>query len=250
MRSPLALALVAVGLLLASGVVASAAIATRGLAAARLAAVSRLEVTGSAERLVRSDRVKWVATFGTTAPVDGLGEGYRRLADGLEAARGVLAEHGFGEGDVELASIEVYGIYRECYGAEASCVRELVSYELRQRFTLNSSRVDDVTALAQDALLFTEAGVDLIPLSLEYYTSQLAELRPELLADATRDAQLRARAVAESTGVELGPLQAVDSGVFQVTQVNSTDVSALGEYDTSAIDKKISAVVRATFGLR
>jgi len=42
-------------------------------------------------------------------------------------------------------------------------------------------------------------------------------------------------------------LKSADMGVFQVTAVNSVDVSDYGSYDTSAFEKQITAVVRRSF---
>jgi len=39
-------------------------------------------------------------------------------------------------------------------------------------------------------------------------------------------------------------------GVFQVTSVNSTEISDYGYFDTSAIQKKVTAVVRASFSIK
>ncbi|MDP3244895.1 MAG: hypothetical protein Q8M83_04545 [bacterium] len=39
-------------------------------------------------------------------------------------------------------------------------------------------------------------------------------------------------------------------GMFQVTAVNSTDVADYGFYDSSVIEKKVTAVVRAAFTLK
>jgi uncharacterized protein len=42
----------------------------------------------------------------------------------------------------------------------------------------------------------------------------------------------------------------VNVGVFQVTSPNSTQVSDYGEYDTSTLEKDVTAVVNVTFSLR
>jgi hypothetical protein len=39
-------------------------------------------------------------------------------------------------------------------------------------------------------------------------------------------------------------------GVLQVTAVNSMDVSDYGTYDTSALKKRVTAVVRAAFAVK
>ncbi|HOG24446.1 MAG TPA: SIMPL domain-containing protein, partial [Candidatus Omnitrophota bacterium] len=38
-------------------------------------------------------------------------------------------------------------------------------------------------------------------------------------------------------------------GVFQITPVNSTSVSDWGENDTSSVEKKVTAVVNASFSI-
>jgi hypothetical protein len=38
-------------------------------------------------------------------------------------------------------------------------------------------------------------------------------------------------------------------GVLQITQPNSTEVAGYGLYDTSTIDKDVTAVVTVTFGV-
>ena len=53
-----------------------------------------------------------------------------------------------------------------------------------------------------------------------------------------------------AAGGRLGRLQSVSAGVFQITAPNATDTSDGGVYDTSTIEKDVTAVVKLTFGLR
>lgn len=52
-----------------------------------------------------------------------------------------------------------------------------------------------------------------------------------------------------ATGDSLGKLRGVNVGVFQVTSPNSTEVSDYGVYDTSTLEKDVTAVVNVTFAL-
>ena len=70
------------------------------------------------------------------------------------------------------------------------------------------------------------------------------------LAEATKDAQHRGQILVEATGAHLGGLRGVDVGVFQVTSPNSTEVEDYGVYDTSTLDKDVTAVVNVTFALK
>ena len=244
------LGVVAAAFLLAAGLVVAALVAVRGFAYVKGYESSRLEVTGSADRAVTSDQVKWVGSFSRRVDAGSLGDGYRQMASDLEVVLDVLAEAGFSREDLSIQPVFVSAVYRECYNAAADCVREVVGYELSQWFTLTSDQVQVVTALAQDAQPFVDAGLTYQTTSLEYYYSGLPELRPQLLAEAIRDAQRRAESIASATGASVGPLRSADSGVFQVTQLNSTEVASYGMYDTSTIEKRVTAVVHASFELR
>ena len=54
-------------------------------------------------------------------------------------------------------------------------------------------------------------------------------------------------AIAFQAGSEVGGLKKVNTGVFQITVPNSTRVSSWGSYDTSTINKDITAVMGVTF---
>lgn len=244
------LALIVMSIILAAGLVGSAWIAVAGVKYVKTFSETQLQVTGSAQREVTSDQVKWVAMLGRSVGVDGLRQGYSQMADDLAAALAILDQHGFDLHDLSIAPVFVNSNYNDCYNQGPECVRTIQSYDFSQTFTLASDDVAGVTALAQDVRPFVDQGIGFQTQSLEYYFSGLAQARPELLAEATKDAQNRARAIAASSGASVGALQSVDSGVFQVTQVNSVDVESYGSYDTSTIEKKITAVVHARFSLK
>jgi len=70
-----------------------------------------------------------------------------------------------------------------------------------------------------------------------------------MLAKATEDAKQRAISMANSTGNKIGAIRSAKMGVFQITPVTSTDVSWYGENDTSSLEKKVMAVVTASFAI-
>ncbi|ABB16247.1 conserved domain protein [Carboxydothermus hydrogenoformans Z-2901] len=68
-----------------------------------------------------------------------------------------------------------------------------------------------------------------------------------MLGLATKDAMQRAEQIAKFTGVKVGKLRSSKMGVFQITAPYSTDVSDMGIFDTSSIEKEITAVVTCEF---
>ena len=71
-----------------------------------------------------------------------------------------------------------------------------------------------------------------------------------MLSMATENARERAITMARATGNKIGLMRSAKMGVFQITPANSYDVSWYGENDTSSFEKKVQAVVTATFDIQ
>ena len=54
----------------------------------------------------------------------------------------------------------------------------------------------------------------------------------------------------KNTNGHIGVMNSAKMGVFQIVPVNSTDVSDYGINDTQSIEKKVIAVVNATFTIK
>lgn len=93
-------------------------------------------------------------------------------------------------------------------------------------------------------------GVNINTNQTEYYYGKFDAIKSEMLNEATKNAFERADAIANSTGNKAGEVITANQGVFQVTSKDSTDTSDYGYYDTSTIDKKITAVVRVSFKVK
>jgi hypothetical protein len=125
----------------------------------------------------------------------------------------------------------------------------VTGFKLTRSFEVRSERVAAIADLVEQSQQLFEQGVPLQPQSPQYVYTKLADLRPKLLAEATKDALNRAKVLVEATGAHLGGLRDVDVGVFQVTAPNSTEVSDYGVYDTSTLGKDVTAVVNVSFSL-
>ena len=93
-------------------------------------------------------------------------------------------------------------------------------------------------------------GIDIDVRSPEYFYSKLGDLKITLLQDATTDAKDRATAMLKATHNKPGKIQSVRMGVFQITPVDSTNVSDMGINDTTTIDKKVTAVANVVFRIK
>ena len=84
----------------------------------------------------------------------------------------------------------------------------------------------------------------------QYHYSQLADLKVKLLQKATSDARDRAKSMLKSNHNRLGKIRSARMGVFQITPVDSNDVSDSGYNDLSSIEKKVTAVANVTFAIK
>ena len=204
-----------------------------------------VSVTGSAKQRIVSDYVIWYTSV--TSQQASPAEALRELDRWAERVRAFFVENGAQEDEVTLQPVYteiVYGLTPE--GQQTG---EVVGYRLTRSFEVRSSRIEPIRRLVEASSGLLSEGIPLSAQQPQYVYTQLAKLRPRLLAEATKDAMARARVIVESTGKKLGGLRSVSVGVFQVTAPNSTDVEDYGIYDTSTVAKDVTAVVNVSFAL-
>jgi hypothetical protein len=220
------------------------------------AATNGLTVTGSAERTIISDRATWTGSFGRQVGANDLKQGSERMGKDLETVLAHFRSKGIKDEEVTTRPVAVVQVCENqgnvIYDKGGTlCGGNRVSgYSLSQTVIVRSGNVDTVTKLALEAPgTLNGAGLVFTSQDLAYAYSKLADIRLEMLDEATRNAKRRAERIASATGAALGRLTQASQGVFQVTAVDSTEVSDYGVYDTTALEKKVTAVVRATFGV-
>lgn len=226
-----------------STVVVSRAIGDRPKAQAK--AYQAVSVKGSARQRVVSDTGDWdIAVMG-----DGpsLQEAYTVLESSTARVQKFLTDAGFSPGEIVLTAIETDTHYkRDPSGGQT---REVSSYSLKRMFTVTTPAVRRIESAAGEVTALLKDGVRVASAQPKYTYAKLADLKVQILGDAAKDARVRADEVVRSTGGRLGGVKGVQTGVLQITRPNSTDVSGYGQYDTTTIDKDITAVVTVTFGV-
>ncbi|MFA5131814.1 MAG: SIMPL domain-containing protein [Candidatus Paceibacterota bacterium] len=245
---------VAFGIVISVAWVASSFVLAGGIG--HLKQNNSISVTGTAEKIVESDAGKW--TFSTTritAP-----EGYAFAAKQLRDASDITVKYLVNRG-VDAKGITVQPVVtgvicqtqnqtmydgmgkQQCSGSFQNT--------LSQQIIVESSDVNAIRDLSLNAAnALSLLGVQIQTNSVDFFYTKLSDLRVELLAEASKNAKERAEAIAKSTGDAIGSVNDASQGVFQITQKNSTEVSDYGSYDTSTIEKKVTAIVRASFQVK
>jgi hypothetical protein len=199
-----------------------------------------ITVTGSAKKRITSDYVVW--DLSVTSRNQSAGAAAKQLSGWTARVQAFLRDEGIEAGELQLQPVSTEAPGEVTQG-------QVPEYRLTRSFEIRSSRVASIGTVAEDTSKLLTEGVPLEVQPPQYVFTKLGAVRPGLLAAATKDAQQRARVLVAASGAHLGGIRGVNVGVFQVTSPNSTEVSDYGVYDTSTVQKDVTAVVNVTFAL-
>ena len=204
-----------------------------------------ITVTGSAKKRIKSDLVVWSA--GVTAQSPQLTDAYKQLSDSIPKIKQYLISKGISENEMTISSIATTTLKKQdANGAETSVI---TGYMLKQSIDVRSNDVDKIAQIARQATELINQGILIESTPPQYYYTQIGDLKIEMLGEASKDAKVRAEKIAASTGNSIGAVRSAKMGVLQITAADSTEVSDMGMYDTTTIDKDLTAVVNISFAV-
>jgi len=237
--------IIILGLCIAAATIVSSLIFSKALLQMKRFSEEVINVTGSAEKRIKSDSIAWTSKFTVRDPQ--MTVAYQRLKENLESVKGYLLSKGIREEEIIVAQVETEILYQK--NEKGNDTNQIEAYRLNQAIEVRSFEVDKVTAISREATELINQGIELISNAPEYFYTKLSELKLEMLSEATRNAKKRAEQMAASTGNKIGLMRSARMGVFQITPVNSVEVSDWGENDTRSLEKKVMAVVKIDFAI-
>ena len=113
--------------------------------------------------------------------------------------------------------------YVYSYNQNGQFNRIFDDYQLEQSIKIESLEVDKIENISRQVKDLINKGVEFNSKVPQYYFSGLSDLKLEMIAAATEDAQLRAEQIALNANSTLGNLKNARMGVFQITAQNSND---------------------------
>lgn len=238
-------------LVLSIGLVISTAIAAQSWVQVRLHKDRTIEVTGSAKRRIVSDLIRWEASIETenrdrTAA-------YHSLSEHVQKTLAYLKKQGITDAELRVSSADTEQQFETEYvgkGEDRIEKKTFKGYKTVQTISVDSKDVAKVERVSREVTQLTGSGVPITSQAPSYYYTQLGALKIEMLAEAARDARVRAdRMLASTGGASLGRLRRADMGVININPANSTEVSSEGNNDTSSLDKDILTIVHCSFEL-
>jgi uncharacterized protein len=237
--------IIILGVCIAAATIASSVILSKGMLRVMQFNKEVIDVTGSAEKEIVSDYIVWNGAFDVRDPE--LKTAYSRLQKDLETVKKYLLSQGVLEDELVVDQVSTRILYKK--NEKGHDTNEIEGYLLRQTVEVRSKDVQKVSDISRQVTELIDKGIQFISGAPEYFYTKLAELKIEMLAMATADAKERAMSMANSAGNKIGLMRSAKMGVFQITPVNSYEVSWYGRNDTSSLEKKVMAVVSASFAI-
>lgn len=233
-------------------ILVSCLIITFGLLVASLIFASKMPknenitVTGSASKIVKSDSAK--LGFSIQTRDSNQKTSYATLKRQIPEVVKYLESKGIKKDDIDIKAMNGYKIYKQ--NERGYSTNEVIAFEANQVFEIKSKDVEKIKEISTDIQNLFDKGINIDVFSPEYFYSDLASIKIELLKEATLDAKQRAISMLGAANSKVGKVKSMRMGVFQITPVDSTMVSDMGLNDTSSIDKKVTAVANVVFKVK
>lgn len=207
-------------------------------------------VTGLGETEFTSDLIVWSGTL--TAEAQNVAAGYAQIEESKAKVQEYLVEKGLPADAAVFEFVNVDKQFVPVYNANGNWAgQRFAGYELRQRFTVESSDVEKVETISREISSLIAQGVSIEAYAPDYYYTKLDDVKMGLIETASADARLRAEKIAANAGTKIGKVASARMGVFQITGANSNEeFSAGGSFNTSARNKKARITMRIEYRVK
>jgi hypothetical protein len=200
-----------------------------------------ISVTGLGSRDFVSDLIVWSGSF--TRKNMNLKEAYTELDRDRENIRQYLVSKGLKAESIVFSAVEINKEFEDFFDNRGNKTNSVFSgYRLNQNVQVESNDVDKVENISRQVSELINSGVEFYSKNPQYYYTKLAELKIEMIAEATKDANLRAKKIAENAGSGVGRLKNADMGVFQIVAQNSSEEYSWGGSFNTASKRKTATI--------
>jgi uncharacterized protein len=200
-----------------------------------------ISVTGLGSKDFVSDLIVWSGSF-IKKSVD-LKQAYAELDKDRESIKTYLISKGIKVENIIFSAVEIEKEFDELYDNSGNKTRSVFTgYKLKQNVQLESNEVDKVEEISRQVSELINSGVEFYSNNPQYYYTKLAELKIEMIAEATKDANIRAQKIAENAGSKVGRLKNASMGVFQITAQNSSEEYSWGGSFNTASKRKTATI--------
>ncbi len=207
-----------------------------------------ISVTGLAERNFVSDLIVWKSSF--SVKNNNMTQAYAELKTQAEKIQNFLVAKGIAAETLTFSAVDISKEY-QYISTNGGTQTIFDGYRLSQTVSLSSSEVEKIEKISREVTELINQGIEINSQAPQYFYTKLADLKIEMLAEATQDGKLRATTIAKNGAAKLGKLKNSSMGVFQIVAQNSADdYSWGGSFNTSSKNKTASVTVKLQYGIR
>ncbi len=207
-------------------------------------------VKGLVEREVRADQVVW--SLNVRRASETLADAQQKLTADRDAAFAFLKKAGLSDSEIEKQPTRTVDKLARDFSQNQN---ERFRYVVTSALVVKTAKVDAVRAAlgATDELL--KAGIILDgereggSANPRYVVSKFNDLRPELLAESTKNARAIAQQFAADSGASVGAIRSANQGAIQIFGSDGRDESAAFSATSTPV-KKIRVVSTFEFELQ
>lgn len=165
-----------------------------------------VEVKGLSEKIVKADTAIWAMTFEVKSnSIDTL---YSETEKNIRSIKAFLLKKGFEEAEISIAPVNIYqDTYKEA----------VFRYNSTNRVAVYTKKVDLAKSASNETLMLVKEGVVLSQNSISFEFSDLNSIKPDMLAEAIKNARETASQFAKNSGSSVGEVSRGNQGVFDIT---------------------------------
>lgn len=167
-------------------------------------------VRGLSEREVKADRVCWPMEYSVAG--DNLPDIYGRIQANNKAIEEFLTGNGIARGDISIAPPETYNASTNQWASTAVSFK----YSLTTVVTVSTGKVEKVRELLQRQGELLAKGIPVNNRYINYEFTGLNDIKPEMIAQATKNAREAAGQFAKDSGSRLGKMKTATQGQFTI----------------------------------
>lgn len=212
-----------------------------------------ISVKGFAEREVKSDLAVW--PLKVSVPSDNLSQGSAEIENARLKIISFLTKNGITNEEISQKEMQVMDRNANEYNPNTNGPR----FILTKTILVRSANVDNVLKVSQMTDELVRAGVvmtsqtDWQNSGVSFVFTGLNGVKPEMLAEATRNAKKAAEEFCKESGTDLGKLKRATQGLFTIVDRDDVNLSQgdAGYYSSGRKDvfKKVRVVVSVEYSI-
>ncbi|MDA0339245.1 MAG: SIMPL domain-containing protein [Proteobacteria bacterium] len=170
-------------------------------------------VKGLSERIVKADVASWPLSF--TVSSDDLGTAQQKIETQAILISSFLDSHGLSASTVIIDRLSVMDQRAQSYRSVP--IEPGTRFVVSQTLVVRTGDVDKVTAASRSIGELVKQGVILTDASgPSYRFTGLNDIKPEMIAEATKSARSSAQQFTDDSGSTVGTIRRANQGVFDI----------------------------------